>query len=94
MGTCIGAVLALVLYAATVIAMPLLMEREHDVVTALITSVKAIKANPVPMLMWGFVVAAIAMLAMVPLFLGLVVAFPVLVHATWHLYRQVIIPLR
>ena len=89
-GTAVGAVLALILYAATVIAMPLLIEREYDIVTAIITSVKAIKVNAGPMLAWGGIVAAITTLAMIPAFMGLVVALPVLGHATWHLYRRVV----
>ncbi len=89
-GTIVGAVIATVLFTVTVISMPLLLDRDIDFVTAMITSVRAVVENPVAMLGFGVIVAAAAILAMVPLFVGLLVALPVLGHATWHLYRRVV----
>lgn len=89
-GTIVGAVLALVLYSATVIAMPLLLERELDFVTAIITSFKTVIKNPLPMITWGLLVAVLAIAAMVPLFLGMLVVLPILGHATWHLYKRAV----
>ncbi len=91
-GTLIGFVLAMVLFASTVIAIPLLLDRELDFVTAIITSFKTVIRNPVPMLGWGVVVTFLAVVAMLPAFLGLVVVFPVLGHATWHLYTRAVEP--
>lgn len=88
-GTIMGAVLALLLFTICVVSMPLLLEREIDFVTAIITSFEAVIANPIPMLSWGVVVTLLSILAMVPAFLGLLVVFPVLGHATWHLYKAV-----
>lgn len=87
-GSVVGAILALFLFSATVIAMPMLLDTERDFVTAMITSFKTVFANPWPMLGWGIIVTFLALVAMVPLFLGLVVVMPVLGHATWHLYRR------
>lgn len=87
-GTLIGAILALFLFSATVIAMPLLLDTERDFVTAMITSFKVVSHNPWPMLGWGVVVTLLSLLAMAPAFLGLLVVMPVLGHATWHLYRR------
>ena len=56
------------------------------VTTAMITSVQAVIRSPLAMLGWGVVVTALTLLAMAPLFLGLLVILPVLGHATWHLY--------
>lgn len=89
-GTLVGAFLATALFSLTVVSIPLLMERENDFVTAIVTSVRAVFANPVPMLGFGFVVTALAILAMAPMFLGLLVVLPVLGHATWRLYKRVI----
>ncbi len=89
-GTIVGAVIATALFSVTVISMPLLLDRDIDFVTAMITSVRAVVENPVAMLGFGVIVAAAAILAMVPLFAGLLVALPVLGHATWHLYRRVV----
>ena len=89
-GTLIGAALALFLFAITVIAMPLLIDSQRDFVTAMITSVKTVTRNPAVMLVWGLIVTVLAFVALAPLFIGLLVIFPVLGHATWHLYRRAI----
>ncbi|MEC9343489.1 MAG: DUF2189 domain-containing protein [Pseudomonadota bacterium] len=89
-GTVVGGLLSLVLFSTTVIAIPLLTERDYDFVTAIITSVKTVTRNLLPMLAFGVVVAVLALLALVPAFLGLLVVLPVLGHATWHLYRRAI----
>lgn len=89
-GSLVGLVLALVLFSATVIAMPLLLDREVDFVTAVITSVRTVARNPLPMLGWGAVVTALTLLSMLPAFLGLLVVLPVLGHATWHLYANAV----
>lgn len=92
-GTLVGAVLALALFSTTVIGMPLLVDREHDVVTAIVTSIRSVIRNLGPMLFWAAIIAATTIVAMLPLFLGLIVALPVLGHATWHLYRRTLEPL-
>jgi len=89
-GTLIGLVLALVLFSVTVISMPLLLDRDVDFVTAMITSVSTVIKNPVTMLGWGLLITVSVILAMVPAFLGLLVVFPILGHATWHFYKRAI----
>jgi len=89
-GTIVGAVIATALFSVTVVSMPLLLDRDIDFVTAMITSVRAVAENPVAMLGFGVIVAVAAVVAMVPLFAGLLVVLPVLGHATWHLYRRVV----
>jgi len=91
-GHLVGAVLALVLFSVTVIACPLLLDRNIDFVTAVVTSVKTVTTSPVPMILWGLMVVALIFLASLPAFLGLLVVLPVLGHATWHLYRRAIAP--
>jgi uncharacterized membrane protein len=88
-GTVVGGIFALLLYMITVIALPLLLEREVDFVTAMITSFQTVTANPLPMLAWAALIAALTFAAMVQAFLGLFVVLPLLGHATWHLYRLV-----
>ncbi len=89
-GTLIGGAIALVLFSITAVSLPLLLEREVDFVTAMITSVSVVRENTVPMLHWAWIVVAVLVVGMIPLFLGLVVALPVLGHGTWHLYRKTI----
>ncbi|WP_413869557.1 DUF2189 domain-containing protein [Albidovulum sp.] len=87
-GSVVGAGFAGVLFATTVVGLPLLLEKEIDFVTAMIHSTRTALANPVVMLVWGCVIAVFLFLAMLPLFMGLFVALPVLGHATWHMYRR------
>ena len=88
-GTLVGGAFALVLYMITVIALPLLLDREVDFVTAMITSIQLVLANPLPMLAWAALIAALSFAALLPWFLGLFLVLPLLGHATWHLYRLV-----
>ncbi len=89
-GTAVGACFALLLYAITVVALPLLLDREVDFVTAMIASFGIVTENPVPMLAWAALVAGLTFVAMIPVFAGLFVVLPLLGHATWHLYRQLV----
>jgi uncharacterized membrane protein len=89
-GTVVGAVLATILFTATVISMPLLLDHDVDFVTAMLTSMRTVIENPGPMLAFGLIVAALAITALIPFFLGLLLVLPVLGHTTWHLYRRAI----
>lgn len=91
-GTLVGGGLALVLFAISVVSVPMLLDREIDVVSAMIASVGAVARNKGPMLAWGAVVAGLSALAMLPFFLGMLVIFPILGHASWHLYRLTVVP--
>ncbi|MCB1502468.1 MAG: DUF2189 domain-containing protein [Bauldia sp.] len=91
-GTCVGAVLAFVLYATTVITMPLLLDRDLDLVSAMIVSFKTIQQSPKVMIGWGIFVAVLTLIALAPAFLGLLIVLPVLGHATWHLYVRAVEP--
>jgi uncharacterized membrane protein len=92
-GHLLGAVLSLVLFSLTVVSFPLMLDRDIDFVTAMITSVRAVVASPGPMIGWAAVVVILMIVACVPAFLGLLIVLPVLGHATWHLYRRIVQPL-
>lgn len=91
-GHVVGAVLALILFSLTVVSMPLLMEREYDFITAMITSVKVVTTSPVAMLGWGVIVTLAIIAACAPFFLGLLFVLPILGHTTWHLYHRAVRP--
>ncbi len=84
----VGAVVAFVTFALTVVSLPLLLEKELDFVTAMLTSFRCVRENLFVMLVWAAVIAGFLFLGMLPMFLGLFVALPVLGHATWHIYRR------
>ncbi|MDV4144001.1 DUF2189 domain-containing protein [Shimia sp. FJ5] len=85
-GSVVGAAFALLLYMITVLSLPLLLDRELDFVTAMITSFQSVTENFVPMILWAALIAALTFAAMVPGFLGLFLVLPLLGHASWHLY--------
>lgn len=91
-GHLIGAALALVVFALTVVSFPLLLDRDVDFITAMITSVKAVTTSPGPMVGWGVAVALTLLVSAVPMFLGLLITLPILGHATWHLFRRLVEP--
>ena len=85
-GSLVGAAIATLLYMITVIALPMLLDREVDYVTAMITSFGYVKAHPGPMFGWAVFIAVLTFISMLPGLLGLLISLPLLGHATWHLY--------
>lgn len=87
-GTGFGAIFAVVLFSLTAVSLPLLLDKELDFVTAMLTSIAVVRKNPAVMLTWAAVIAVKTFLGMVPGLLGLFIVLPVLGHATWHIYRR------
>lgn len=87
-GSLVGGAMAFVAFSITVCSLPMLLDREMDFISAMIHSFQAVVQNIVPMVIWGVIVSILLVLGMLPLFLGLFIALPVLGHATWHLYRR------
>ncbi len=90
-GTGAGWVFAMLVLATSVISIPLLLDRDVGALTAIRTSVRAMRKNPKSMTLWGIIVAASLFLGMLPAFVGLAIVVPVLGHATWHLYRKLVV---
>lgn len=91
-GNAAGLILSLVVFSITAVSLPLLFDRDVDFVTAMITSVKTVKQNPKPMIIWCAIIGVCFGVSIASAFIGLIVALPVLGHATWHLYRRAIAP--
>jgi uncharacterized membrane protein len=89
-GVGVGFLFAVLAMAISVVSFPMLIDRDVGLDTAIATSVRAVKQNPVPMAAWGLLVAASLVLGSIPLFIGLVAVVPILGHATWHLYRRLV----
>lgn len=87
-GTAFGAAFAFVLFCLTAISLPLLLDKELDFVTAMLTSIAVVKRNPRVMIAWGVTISVLTFAAMIPALLGLFIALPVLGHASWHIYRR------
>ena len=91
-GNTIGALIAFCVFSYSIISMPMLFDRDIDFITAMITSVRLVIKNPWVMAIWCFIIALSIVISFLSGLLGLLVALPVLGHATWHLYRRAITP--
>lgn len=84
----VGAGVAFLTFGLTAVSLPLLVDKEFDFVTAMLVSLDTVARNKLVMGTWAVVVAVSLFVAMLPAFLGLFIALPVLGHATWHIYRR------
>lgn len=89
-GTACGALLAAAVFTISVVSVPLLMERDLDFASAVFISVQAVLRNPKPMLLWAWLIALLTGIGLATCFLGLIVTFPLVGHATWHAYRETV----
>ncbi len=89
-GNAVGLLFALIALCTTVIAFPLLLDRDVGAYAAVDTSIRVVRKNPLQMMFWGLIVAAALLIGTIPLLVGLAIVIPVLGHATWHLYRKVV----
>ena len=89
-GNAVGFFFAVMLFSISVMGYPMLMDHGVDAITAIVTSVKAVKANPVLLIGYGLLVSALLAASVLTAFIGLIIVIPFLGHATWHLYRATI----
>jgi uncharacterized membrane protein len=90
-GTGVGFLFAVLVLTISAVSFPLLLDRDVGAAVALFTSIRVVVANPTSMALWGLIVATLLVAGSLPFFLGLTVVMPVLGHATWHLYRKVVV---
>ena len=86
----LGAIVAAVVFSLSVVSMPMLMDREVDFVTAIMTSLWTVRENLGAMVVWAGAIAGLTILGFATAFIGLAVIFPVLGYATWHAYRDLV----
>jgi uncharacterized membrane protein len=91
-GCGVGFLFALVALCISVVSFPLMLDRHAGAGDAMVTSLRAVALNPIPMATWGLIVAALLVAGSLLFFFGLAVVLPLLGHATWHLYRKVVAP--
>jgi uncharacterized membrane protein len=89
-GCGVGFLFALAAFSISVVSFPLLLEHDVGFGRAIMTSVRAVRANPGPMALWGLIVAGALAVGSAPALFGLIFVMPILGHATWHLYRKVV----
>jgi uncharacterized membrane protein len=86
----VGALFAGLIFAISVVSMPMILDRQTDAISAGLTSLRLVLTQTAVMLWWGFLIALIVVLSMLPWFAGLLVTGPVLGHASWHAYRAAV----
>lgn len=91
-GTLVGFIFAVVALEISVVAFPLLLDRQVSALTAVGASIKAVTSNSLVMAVWGLIVVVLLAAGSILFLIGLAVVLPILGHATWHLYRKLIEP--
>lgn len=86
----VGAVFAVLVFAVSVVSIPIMLDRREDAITAMLTSVAVIVRNPAPLALWAFLIAALTTLGFLTFHIGLVFIMPMIGHATWHAYRALV----
>lgn len=89
-GNLTGAVLAILVFAISAVSIPMLLDRDVNAVSAVCTSLRAVQENPGAMAVWGALIVLFTAAGMVVFFIGLIVAMPLIGHATWHCYRDLV----
>ena len=86
----LGGLMAAPVFASSVVAMPLLLDRKLNTLQAVLTSWKVVLTHPLPMVLWAFLIMGLSMMGILSLFIGLIVIVPMLGHASWHAYRDLV----
>ncbi len=89
-GTLVGAIFAGIIFIVGAFSIPMLMDRKVDTVTAVITSINAVLNNKTTMLVWGFMIVILVLIGIVTFYIGFIILLPVVGHATWHAYKDII----
>jgi uncharacterized membrane protein len=86
----LGAFLAAPIFASSLVSIPLLLDRRITVYAAVLTSWRAVATNPVISAVWALLLAGLTLLGFGTLLIGLIVIVPMLGHASWHAYRDLV----
>ncbi len=89
----VGLIFAIIAFAVSVVSIPLMLDRNQDAISSMLASVAVIFRNPLPMILWACLIVALTIVGFLTFHLGLVVLMPLLGHATWHAYRDLVEPL-
>jgi uncharacterized membrane protein len=86
----LGGLMAAPIFASSAIAIPLLLDRRVSVLQAVVTSWETVLTNPAPMALWASLIMGLTLLGLLTALLGLIVVMPLLGHASWHAYRELV----
>ena len=86
----VGGALAAVVFSVSAVAIPMIMDRETDAITAAMTSLRAVATNLGAMALWAAMIVGLVIVGFATMMVGMVILLPLLGHATWHAYREMI----
>jgi uncharacterized membrane protein len=89
-GSVIGAVFAAIVFSASVISLPMMLDRGTDAVTGALTSINAVLNNKGVMILWAAIILALVLVGFATAYLGLALVLPLIGHATWHAYKETV----
>jgi len=89
-GSAVGAIFAAVIFCLGAFSIPMMMDRNVDAVTAILTSINAVLKNKRVMILWGLTIVTLILLGIATFFIGFAVLLPIVGHASWHAYREVV----
>lgn len=89
-GTAVGAVFSTIVFTTSAFSLPMLMDRKTDAITAVVTSINAVLTNKKTMLVWAIMIVSFVVVGFLTFFIGFIVFLPLIGHATWHAYRDVV----
>lgn len=89
-GVAVGALLAFFTFSVSAVSVPLLMVRDVDVATAISTSFHAVRRNPRPMILWAGLIAFLVIIGVITMGVALIFVFPLMGHATWHAFKDLV----
>lgn len=87
-GSAVGSIFACISFAASVFSLPMLANRDIDVITAVLSSINATLRNKPAMLLWAFLICSLTLVGFLTAGIGLIIIIPWLAYATWHGYRD------
>jgi uncharacterized membrane protein len=88
--TVVGAIIAAAVFTISVVSIPMMLDRKTDFITAILTSITAVRANPAPMALWAALIVIFTGIGLITFYVGLAIALPLIGHATWHAYRSLV----
>jgi uncharacterized membrane protein len=91
-GTVVGLIIALFVFSVSALSIPILLEHHVDAITAISASIRMVLQHPGPMLVWAWLIVLYTAFGLAFAFLGLIFVFPIMGHATWHAYREMVGP--
>ena len=89
-GTTVGAIFSTIVFTTSAFSLPMLMDRKTDAITAVVTSINAVLTNKKTMLLWAAMIVTFVILGFATAFIGFIIVLPLIGHATWHAYRDVV----